>query len=82
MKNLKDYIIERGPVSNKNSEDYKKVKSLDYVYAIKDKDLDDAIFDVCDTEADAEETLDRHLKENPDSHMKIEKIKRSEVENI
>ena len=56
MKDLKEYIIERGPAPKVSKEDMKKVPNLDVVWIIKDKDLDGAIIDVCDTEDDANKT--------------------------
>lgn len=64
MKNITEYILEQ---ENK-------------VWVIKDKDLDGAIFDVCDSKKAAEDALAVHMKENPDNHMEIVSMNRSEVE--
>lgn len=65
MKNLTEYIYERN----------------EQVWVIKDKDLDGAILDICDTEEAAKEVYDSHMKENEDNHLEISTCKRSEVEN-
>lgn len=62
MKTLKEYILE------KNNE---SVKEVDKVWVLKDKDLEGAIFDVCDSEEEAQRLLDQKLKENPNAHMEI-----------
>ena len=74
MKDLKEYIIERGAAPKVTEEE------LDKVWVIKDKDLDGAILDVCATEADAKKAYDGHMKENEGNHLEIVPSKRSEVE--
>ncbi|MBQ3416081.1 MAG: hypothetical protein IJH39_12265 [Clostridia bacterium] len=74
MKNLKEYIIERGAAPEVSKEE------LDKVYVVKDKDLDGAILDVCDTEEAAEKAKAEHLKENDGANLEIESCNRSEVE--
>ena len=73
MKNLKDYIVERGSAPKVDNSD-------DKVWVVSDKDLDGAIFDVCDTEEAAKKAYDEHMKENPDNHLEIKPCNRSEVE--
>lgn len=70
MKDLKVYILERGAAP--------KVDVDDAVYIIKDKDLDGAIIDVCDTKEIADETYDAHMKENPGNRLEIVQGKKSE----
>lgn len=62
MKTLKEYILE------KNNE---SASEVDKVWVLKDKDLEGAIFDVCNSEEEAQRLLDQKLKENPDAHMEI-----------
>ena len=62
MKTLKEYIFEQ---NNKSASEVNKV------WVLKDKDLEGAIFDVCDSEEEAQRLLDQKLKENPDAHMEI-----------
>ena len=73
MKNLSEYILERGAAP--------KVDADDTVWVIKDKDLDGAIMDVCDTEDAANKAYDEHMKENDGANLEITTCKRSEVEN-
>jgi len=77
MKNLSEYIIERGAAPKA---DVSKVVDLDKVWVIKDKDLDGAILDVCDTEDAAQKAYDEHMKENGCNNLEITTCKRSEVE--
>ena len=72
MKNLKDYIIERGPAPEVNLEET--------VWLIKDKDFDNAIVDVYTTEKDAQKAYDDLMKQNSGNHLEISTCKRSEVE--
>lgn len=72
MKDLKDYIIERGPVP--------KIELDDKVYVIKDKDLDGAILDICSSKEEADKAYDDHMKENPGNKLEISTCDRSEVE--
>ena len=69
MKDLKQYIIERGPAPKVDP---------DTLYVIKDLDLDGAIIDVCDDEKSAKETYDMHMKENPGNKLEIVPSKKSE----
>lgn len=82
MKTLTEFISEHVQNDEQNSQELEQnvqeSESDGEVWVIKDKDLDGAIFDVCDTEDDANRLLDRKKKENPDVHMEIVKGKRSE----
>ena len=72
MKNFSEYILEKRNLNESTSSDE--------VWVIKDKDLDGAILDVCSTEDDANKAYEEHMKENPDSHLEITHMKKSEVE--
>lgn len=73
MKNLKDYILERGPAPKVDN-------PSETVWVISDKDLDGAILDVCETEEDAQKAYDEHMKENSGNHLEMKTCPRSEVE--
>jgi len=74
MKNLVEYISEKF-----NDIKSKEVNEQDEtVWVLRDKDLDGAIFDVCDTEEDANRLKEMKLKENPDANFEVVTGKRSE----
>lgn len=68
MKSLSEYLLESGK------------EQEDQVWVIKDKDLDGAILDVCESEEDANEAFENHKKENEGCNIEIVPCKRSEVE--
>ena len=78
MKTLVEYITEKSVEEIEEVESQVIDEQDENVWVLKDKDLDGAIFDVCDTEEDAQRLLDKKLEENPDVHMEIVPGKRSE----
>ena len=66
MKNLVEYISEK-LVDNTQSQEVNEQD--ENVWVLRDKDLDGAIFDVCDTEEDANRLKEMKLKENPDANF-------------
>lgn len=75
MKNLVEYICEKLVDNTQSQEVNEQDKN---VWVLRDKDLDGAIFDVCDTEEDANRLKEMKLKENPDANFEIVTGKRSE----
>ena len=77
MRNLTEYLEESlEEIKEENFEE----SNDDTVYAVVDTDLEGAIMSTWDLEEDAETEKSDRLKENPDLHLDIKPLKRSEVE--